>query len=62
VGLITSSEHVAGAIKATPPAAVTGLSLAGVTLNEWVMIATLIYTVMQIGWFIYSKTKTIRKD
>jgi len=51
---------VSEAIKATPPATVAGLGLAGITLNQWVMILTIIYTLMQIGWFIYSKL--IRKD
>jgi len=59
VSLITS-EHFSEALKATPPATVVGLSLGGITLNQWVMIATLIYTLMQIGWFIYSKL--IRKE
>jgi hypothetical protein len=30
------------------PLAVSGLSLAGVTLNEWVYICTIIYTLFQI--------------
>lgn len=31
-----------------PPVAVSGLSLLGVTLNEWVYVITIVYTLMQI--------------
>lgn len=39
-----------------PPAVVSGLSLFGVALQDWVYILTIIYIVMQIGkslfnWF-----------
>lgn len=61
MSLIASGNELAGEItKAAPPVSVAGLSLAGVTLNEWVLIATLAYTLLQMGWFIYSKF--IRKD
>lgn len=58
---LNDTGNVVGEItKAAPPVSITGLTLAGVSLNEWVLIATLLYTVLQIGWFIYSKF--IRKD
>lgn len=58
---LNRTGEIAGEItKAAPPVSVTGLTLAGVSLNEWVLLATLFYTVLQIGWFIYSKM--IRKD
>lgn len=61
MGLIQSGNEIAGEItKAAPPVSVAGLGLAGVSLNEWVLIATLIYTILQIVWFVYSKF--IRKD
>ncbi|WP_328277777.1 hypothetical protein [Sphingobium sp.] len=41
--------------KAVPPVAVTGISLAGIGLSDWVLISTLIYTVMQAGWFVWEK-------
>lgn len=34
--------------KASPPVAVSGLTLVGVQLQDWLIIATLIYTVIQI--------------
>lgn len=41
--------------KAVPPVAVTGVSLAGIGLSDWVLISTLIYTVMQASWFVWDK-------
>lgn len=56
MSLIASGNEIAGEItKAAPPVSVAGLSLAGVSLNEWVLIVTLLYTLLQMGWFIYSK-------
>ena len=36
------------AAKATPPVVVSGLTVAGVQLEDWLIIATLLYTVIQI--------------
>lgn len=55
-----TGSYVGEITKAAPPVSVTGLTLAGVSLNEWVLLATLFYTLLQTGWFIYSKF--IRKD
>lgn len=56
MSLVSTGNEIAGEItKAAPPVSVAGLGLAGVSLNQWVLIATLIYTVLQIVWFIYSK-------
>ena len=44
----TAKDIAASGVKAIPPITVTGLSLSGVTLQEWVLIATLVYTVLQI--------------
>jgi hypothetical protein len=56
LSLLSTGNEIAGEItKAAPPVSVAGLGLAGVSLNQWVLIATLIYTVLQIVWFIYSK-------
>ena len=40
--------------KSTPPVAVVSMSWAGVSLNDWVLIATLVWLSVQIGWFIWS--------
>lgn len=34
--------------KTSPPVVVSGLTLAGVQLQDWLIIATLLYTVIQI--------------
>jgi hypothetical protein len=36
-----------------PPIGVSTVSIAGVSLSEWVLGATLVYTLIQIGWTIY---------
>ena len=38
-----------------PPVAVTGLSIAGVSLQEWVLVITLIYTVLSLFFLIRDK-------
>lgn len=43
----TSGEYIVAAGKASPPLAVTGLGVAGLPLEQWVLIATLFYTVLQ---------------
>ncbi len=43
-----AGELVAAATKGSPPLAVTGLAIAGVPLQDWVLVATLVYTVLQI--------------
>jgi hypothetical protein len=36
------------AIKTSPPVIVTGMTLAGVQLQDWLIMATILYTVIQI--------------
>jgi len=36
------------AIKTSPPVIVTGLTVAGVQLQDWLIMATILYTVIQI--------------
>lgn len=48
-----TTEHHAGevavaAAKASPPLAVTGMHLSGHPLQDWLVLATLVYTVLQI--------------
>lgn len=53
--------------KASPPVAVGGLSLAGVSLSDVLIITTLVYTLLQIyfllrdKWYIPRKVKNGRK-
>ena len=48
-----TSQHIEhglsmAAIKTSPPVLVSGLTLAGVQLQDWLIIATILYTVIQI--------------
>lgn len=40
--------------KAVPPVGVTGTLFLGLPLSEWLVILTIIYTVLQIGYLIYN--------
>jgi hypothetical protein len=50
--LADSQQHFEGVsmavAKAFPPIAVSGLTLAGVQLQDWLIMTTLLYTVIQI--------------
>lgn len=56
-----AGELLLGATKTAPPAAVSALTLAGVSLSEWVLILTAVYTALQLGWFIYEKITHLRR-
>ena len=48
-----TSQHIENglsmaAIKTSPPIIVTGVTLAGVQLQDWLIMATILYTVIQI--------------
>jgi len=48
-----TSQHIEhglsmAAIKTSPPVIVTGVTLAGVQLQDWLIMATILYTVIQI--------------
>jgi hypothetical protein len=36
------------AIKTSPPIIVTGMTIAGIQLQDWLIMATILYTVIQI--------------
>lgn len=57
-----TGEYVSAVTKASPPIAVTGASIAGMSLQEWVLVATLVYTVLQIALLIYNFVKKRRAD
>lgn len=42
-----------------PPTAISGLIAFGVPLDQWVVIVTLLYLILQVTWFVYSKYKVI---
>ena len=48
-----SSQHIETGVtmavaKTSPPVVVSGLTLAGVQLHDWLIMATILYTVIQI--------------
>ena len=48
-----TSQHIEhglsmAAIKTSPPVLVSGLTLAGVQLQDWLIMATILYTLIQI--------------
>lgn len=45
---LTGVEYAAEVTKLSPPLAVSGGLVAGLDLQSWVLIATLVYTVLQI--------------
>jgi len=48
------SDIVSELTRATPPVAITtAVTVGGLTLNEWVALATLLYIVLQSGWLIW---------
>lgn len=55
------TELLAAATKSAPPAAVSGAVLAGMSLNEWVLAATLLYTALQIGLLVRRIVKGIKE-
>ena len=55
-------EILTEAIKASPALTVGGLTLFGVGLSDWVLLATLIYTILQVGFLLRDKWLNKRKD
>lgn len=51
---IEMAAIASGAAKSGPPVVVSGMSLAGYSLNDWVLVATLCWIVIQAGWFVWS--------
>jgi uncharacterized membrane protein len=47
------SDVLTEAVKAAPPIAITTAAVGGLTLNEWVALATLLYIVLQSGWLVW---------
>lgn len=51
---LATAAAAAGVAKSAPPVVVSGMTLAGYPLNDWVLVATLLWIVVQMGWFIWS--------
>jgi hypothetical protein len=46
---MSSQVIVTETVKAAPPVVVTGVSLAGIAIADWVAVLTIIYLVAQLG-------------
>ena len=55
------SEIATEAARAAPAVTVTGLSLFGVSLSEWVFLLTIVYTLLQMFFLIRDKWYYQRK-
>lgn len=53
--MMSLKEHASEAAKLAPPGAVVGLDLSGISLNDVVLYATLLYTMAQFGFFLYDR-------
>lgn len=51
---LATAAAAAGVAKSAPPVVVSGMTLAGYSLNDWVLAATLMWIAVQVGWFIWS--------
>lgn len=58
---VTKSDSLREAISSAPPISVAGLTLAGVSLQDWVLIATLGWIGLQAAWFVYRRYKDIKE-
>jgi antibiotic biosynthesis monooxygenase (ABM) superfamily enzyme len=51
----TETTYVDALTKSSPSVLVTGLTLGGFSLNEWVLILTLVYTLLQTYFLVRDK-------
>ncbi|WP_323059442.1 hypothetical protein [Aeromonas hydrophila] len=51
---LATAAAAAGVAKSAPLVVVSGMKLAGYSLNDWVLAATLMWIAVQMGWFIWS--------
>lgn len=51
---LVTAAAAAGVAKSAPPVVVSGMTLAGYSLNDWVLAATLLWIAIQMGWFVWS--------
>lgn len=54
------SEMIREGAASLPPAAVAAVTLAGVSLQDWVLMATLGWIAMQISYFLYQRWKEFK--
>lgn len=55
------NHEVTMTVAAAPPVAVAGVTLLGIQLTDWVLGATLVYTVLLIVGWVWDRVKKVRK-
>lgn len=55
-------EALSDVIKSSPPVTIGAVSAAGVSLQDWVYIATLFYLALQVAYLIWKFLKERRSD
>jgi hypothetical protein len=56
------TEIIREGVASVPPATIAALTLMGVSLQDWVLMATLGWLGLQITYFIYQRFKELTKD
>ncbi len=56
----SGSEYSTAAVKSAPPVAVLAADTAGLSLEQWVFIATLIYLALQSIYLLYKFGRDLR--
>lgn len=56
------AQAVDGGLRAAPPITVSAASFLGVSLESWMYIATISYTILQGAYLIYKWRRTHKKD
>lgn len=56
------NHEVTMTVAAAPPVAVAGVTLLGIQLTDWVLGATLVYTVLLIVGWVWDRVKKVRKQ
>lgn len=51
--MATAAAFGGTAVKSGPPVLVSSMTLAGYSLNDWVLAATLLWIAVQMGWFLW---------
>lgn len=54
------SEMVREGLASAPPVTVAALTISGISLQDWVLMATLGWIAMQIGYFTYQRWKEFK--
>lgn len=60
--VVNSESAAAAAAKLAPPVTVGGVTLAGIQLQDGVLILTGVYAVLQIGFLLYDRFVKPRKE